>query len=75
MVILLIKIVRSVMMLSTQFVVSMVLLIKIFVSLENVLEFKLLTMDLVEFLTIEDQKIEELVNVLSNLIQFVVQIS
>ena len=55
------------MMYSIQFVVSMELHIKIFVNSENVLESKLLTMDLAEFLTIDYQKVTKNVIVLSDL--------
>ena len=67
MVLLAIKIVHFVMMYSIQFVVSMELHIKIFVNSENVLESKLLTMDLAEFLTIDYQKVTKNVIVLSDL--------
>ena len=67
MVLLAIKIVHFVMMYSIQFVVSMELHIKIFVNSENVLESKLPTMDLAEFLTIDYQKVTKNVIVLSDL--------
>ena len=67
MVLLAIQIVHFVMMYSIQFVVSMELHIKIFVNSENVLESKLLTMDLAEFLTIDYQKVTKNVIVLSDL--------
>ena len=69
-----IKIVHYVMMYLIQYVVLMVLHIKIYVNLENVLEFNLQISDLVVFLIIEDQEIKINVNVLSNLILFVVLI-
>lgn len=56
------------------YVVLMALHIKIYVNLENVQELKLQIMDHVVFLIIEDQEIEKNVNVVSDLIQFVVQI-
>ena len=67
MVLLAIEIVHFVTMYSIQFVVSMELHIKIFVNSENVLESKLLTMDLAEFLTIDYQKVTKNVIVLSDL--------